>query len=137
MGKVTFKANYLLLKDNLSYRSSLLMFDLPALVNTMKHKQSWANGELNAVVLLKTPIKQIILTTMHDGTVIESFQSSDSITFQIIEGQAIFHTRKDSVILDKGQLLILNENTKYSLTSMEDTVLILTIESGVLQLSQN
>ncbi|NEW83184.1 MAG: hypothetical protein GZ094_12565 [Mariniphaga sp.] len=137
MGKATFKANYLLLKDNLSCSSSLPMFDLPALVNTMKHKQSWVNGELNAVVLLKTPIKQIILTAMHEGTVIESFQSNDSITFQIIDGQAIFHTRKESVILDKGQLLILNENTKYSLTSMEDTVLILTIESGALQLSQN
>jgi len=137
MGKETFKASYLLQKDNLSASSSLLMFDLPTLVDSMKHKQSWVNGELNSIVLLRTPIKQIILTAMHDGTEIESFQSNDSITFQIIEGQAILQTRKESVILDKGQLLTLYENTKYSLTSLEDTVLLLTIASGVLQLSQN
>lgn len=137
MGKVTFKANYLLQKDNLSCSPSLLMFDLPTLVDTMRHKQSWVNGELNAMILLKTPNKQIILTVMPNGTEIESFQSNDSITFQILEGQAIFHTRKESVILDKGQLLTLRENTKYSLTSMEDTALLLTITSGVLQLSQN
>jgi len=137
MGKVTFKSNYLLQKDNLSCNPSLLMFDLPTLVDSMKHKQSWVNGELNAMILLKTPNKQIILTAMHHGTEIESFQSNDSITFQIIEGQAIFQTRKESVILDKGQLLTLHENTKYTLTSMEDTVLLLTIASGVLQLSQN
>ena len=137
MGKETFKASYLLQKDNLSASSSLLMFDLPTLVDSMKHKQSWVNGELNSIVLLRTPIKQIILTAMHDWTEIESFQSNDSITFQIIEGQAILQTRKESVILDKGQLLTLYENTKYSLTSLEDTVLLLTIASGVLQLSQN
>jgi len=137
MGKVTFKANYLLQKDNLSCSPSLLMFDLPTLVDSMKHKQSWVNGELNAMILLKTPIKQIVLAVMHEGTEIDSFQSNDSITFQILEGQAIFQTRKESVILDKGQLLTLRENTKYSLTSMEDTVLLLTIASGVLQLSQN
>ena len=137
MGKVTFKANYLLQKDNLSCSPSLLMFDLPTLVDSMKHKQSWVNGELNAMILLKTPIKQIVLAVMHEGTEIDSFQSNDSITFQILEGQAIFQTRKESVILDKGQLLTLRENTKYSLTSMEVTVLLLTIASGVLQLSQN
>jgi len=137
MGKVTFKANYLLQKDNLSCSPSLLMFDLPTLVDSMKHKPSWVNGELNAMILLKTPNKQIILTAMHEGTEIESFQSNDSITFQILEGQAIFQTPKESVILDKGQLLTLHENTKYSLTSMEDTVLLLTIASGVLELSQN
>jgi len=137
MGKVTFKASYLLQKDNLSCSPTSLMFDLPALVDSMKHKPSWVKGELNAMILLQTPMKQIILTAIHEGTEIESFQSNDSITFQIIEGQAIFQTRKESVILDKGQLLTLHENTKYSLTSMEDTVLLLTISSGVLQLSQN
>lgn len=137
MGKGTVKASYLLQKDNLSCSPSSLMFDLPALVDSMKHKQSWVNGELNAMILIQTPMKQIVLTAMHEGTEIESFQSNDSITFQILEGQAIFQTRKESVILDKGQILTLHENIKYSFTSMEDTVLLLTIANGVLQLSQN
>ena len=113
------------------------MFDLPALVDKMKHKQSWANGELNAMILLKTPNKQIVLTAMHDGTEIQSFQSNDSITFQIIEGQLMFHTREESVTLDEGQLLTLHENIKYSLTTKEETVLLLTIASGALEFSEN
>jgi quercetin dioxygenase-like cupin family protein len=137
MGKETFKANYLVYKENALLNPSLLIFDLPTLVERMKHKQSWANGELNAMILLKTPEKQIVLTAIHDGTEIESFQSNDSITFQIIEGKLMFHTRKKSVTLDKGQLLTLHENIKYSLTSKEETVLLMTIVSGVLQLSVN
>lgn len=137
MGKETFKANYFVYKENALLNPSLLIFDLPTLVERMKHKQSWANGELNAMILLKTPEKQIVLTAIHDGTEIESFQSNDSITFQIIEGKLMFHTRKKSVTLDKGQLLTLHENIKYSLTSKEETVLLMTIVSGVLQLSVN
>lgn len=136
MGKVTFNANYLHRKDNIE-NPSLPMFNLPALVDKMKHKQSWANGELNALILLKTPNKQIVLIAMHDGTEIQSFQSNDSITFQIIEGQLMFHTRKESVTLVKGQLLTFHENIKYSLNAREETVLLLTITSGVLHFSEN
>ncbi len=96
-----------------------------------------AEGELNAMVLLKTPDKQIVLTAMHNGTEIQSFQSNDSVTFHIIEGQLIFHTRKESVILDEGQLLTIHENIKYSLTTKEETILLLTIASGALELSKN
>jgi len=137
MGKESFKVNYLINKDNLSGNPSLLLFDLPTLVDKMKQKQSWADGELNAIILLKTPDKQIVLTVMHNGTEIQSFQSNDSITFQIIEGKLIFHTRNDSVILDEGQLLTIHENIKYSLTTKEETVLLLTIASGALELSKN
>lgn len=137
MGKVTFNANYLQSKDNKTGNPSLLMFNLPALVDKMKHKQSWANGELSAMILLKTPNKKIVLTTMHDGTEIQSFQSDDSITFQIIEGQLMLHTRKESVTLVKGQLLTLHENIKYSLNTSEETVLLLTVASRVLHFSEN
>jgi quercetin dioxygenase-like cupin family protein len=137
MGKVTFNANYLPRKDTNTGNPALLLFDLPTLVDKMKHKQSWANGELSAMILLKTPNKQIVLTAMHDGTEIQSFQSDDSITFQIIEGQLMLHTRKESVTLVKGQLLTLHENIKYSLNTREETVLLLTIASGVLNFSEN
>lgn len=137
MEKESFKANYLVHKDNKSHNPSLLIFDLPTLVEKMKLKQSWAKGELNSLILLKTPDKQIVLTTLHTGTEIQSFQSNDSITVQIIEGKLMFHTRKESVNLDKGQILTLHENIKYSLTSKEETVLLLTIASGALQLSKN
>jgi len=137
MGKEILKANYLLQKDYMSNSPSLCMFDLPALVEKMKNNHSWVNGDLHSMVLLKTPIKQIVLSAIHDGTEIQSFQSGDSITFQIIEGKLIFHTRHESVILEKGQTLTLHQNIKYSLTTNEETVMLLTISSGVLQLSRN
>jgi hypothetical protein len=45
----------------------------------------------------------------------------------------MFHTRKESVILDKGQELTLHENIKYSLTTFGETVILLTIATGFLK----
>jgi quercetin dioxygenase-like cupin family protein len=115
--------------------SPLLIFDLPTLIGKLKQSHNWAKGELNATILLKRPDKQVVLTALHKGTEISSFQSNDSITFQIIEGKLKFHTRKRSVILDKGQLLTLHENINYRLISGEDTVFLLTIANGALSKS--
>jgi quercetin dioxygenase-like cupin family protein len=112
-------------------------FDLPTLIEHMKNSHSWANGELNSIILLKTPDKKIMLTALHKGTEIDSFQANNSITFQIIEGKLKFHTRRESVILEKGQLLTLHEKIKYSLLTKEETVYLLTISSGTLRPVQN
>lgn len=110
--------------------NSLITFDLPTLIEKLKQKRSWARGELNAMILLKSPQKKIVLTALHEDTEIMFFQSNDSITFQIIEGRLMFHTSKESVTLDKGQLLTFQENINYSLKTNEETVFLLTIANG-------
>lgn len=117
--------------------SSLRSYDLPVLIEKMKHSHTWAKGELNAMILLNSPDKQIVLTALHEGTEINSFQSNDSVTFQIIEGKLMFQTRKESVTIDKGQLLTLRENINYRLTTMEETVFLLTIANGTLHQAKN
>ena len=136
MGNEIFKITPQIQQVNKSL-DSLPFFDLPTLVEKMKHEHSWENGELNAMVLLKTPSNQMVLTILHSKTEIQSFQANDSITFQIVEGCLTFHTRKKSIDLDKGQILSLRENIKYSLTAKEETVLLLIIESGALEYSKN
>jgi quercetin dioxygenase-like cupin family protein len=133
----TLKAKLPLTKNKRSSDCTLLGFNLPSLIATMKQSYTWANGELNALTLLKSPKKQIILTAMHEGTEIKSFQSDDSITFQIIEGKLRFHIRKDSITLNEGQLMTLDENIKYSLTTQEETVFLLTISNGITRAANN
>lgn len=137
MEKETLKTKSILIQDIPSFNPAVFVFDLPALVEKMKQKRSWAKGKLNAKILMKTPGKQIVLTTLHEGTEIKSFQSNDSVTFEVIEGKLQFHSRKESVTLEKGELLTVYENIKYSLTTKEKTVLLLTIDCGGLQLSVN
>lgn len=122
---------YLSPLGNASLNSSLHSYDLPILIKSMKQSSSWANGELNAMVLLKSSEKQIVLTALPEGTEIDSFQLNDSVTFQIIEGKLRFHSRGESIVISKDQLLTLHENIKYSLFSMEETVFLLIIAGGI------
>lgn len=133
MEKDTLKTGLFIHNANRSLNASLLNFDLPTLIENMKHSQTWAKGELNAMILLKSPDKQIVLTVLHEGTEINSFQSNDSITFQIIEGKLLFQALKESVTLDKGQFFTLHDNIEYSLTTNDETVLLLTIANSSLK----
>lgn len=124
-------------EDTRNPNPALFTFDLPTLVEKMKHSHSWTNGELNAIILLKTHGKQIVLTALHKGTEIKSFQANDSLTLQIIEGEIKFQMRKESVTLNKGQKLTLHENIKYSLITRKETVFLLVIVNDNLQQTKN
>lgn len=114
-------------EDALPLGSLNLMQDLPGLIRNMKLSNTWARGDLNAMILLKDSDKNVVLVALHEGTEIVSYQSNNSITFQIIEGSLEFNTRKTSAALGTGQVLMLNEKVKYRLTASEETVLLLSI----------
>jgi quercetin dioxygenase-like cupin family protein len=84
-------------------------------------------GELDSKILVNRPDKQIVLTTIHENTEINSFQSDDSVTLKVIGGKLKLHTRKESIILDKGQLHRLHKNMIYNLTTEEETMFLLII----------
>jgi len=107
--------------------------DLPALIKKIKISQKWKDGEINSLVLYNSSNRQTLLAAMHEGTEINSFQSCDSVTFQIVEGKIEFRSRKKSTFLNTGQMLTLHENIKYRLTSSEETVFLLTLLNGTME----
>ena len=110
-----------------SISTSIKQFDLPSLIIKMKDNRSWRKGEPKTLTLLNVPGRQVVLTALHEGTEIDSFQTCDSITFQIVEGRILFRTSKESQFIDEGQTLTLYENIKYSFTASEETVVLLTL----------
>jgi quercetin dioxygenase-like cupin family protein len=110
---------------------SSFTFNMETLIRDMKQSRTWAKGELDAMILLRNPEKQILLTAMHKGTEIDSFQSQDSITLKVIEGKLKFLSGKNDVILNEGQFLTLHDKISYSMKSLEETVFLLTIATGI------
>ena len=116
-----------ILKARRSLSSLSYSYDLPVLIGNMKQSNSWARGELKNLILLNRPDKQILLTVLHERTEINSVQTNDSVTYHIIEGELLFSTMTESLILKEGQFLTLHEKVKYSLTTNAETVFLLTI----------
>jgi hypothetical protein len=137
MDKESLKSGAPFFKDLSSLNMELLTYDLPKLIAGMKHKHNWAEEEPDSMILLNCLDKKVVLIVLHKGTGFRSFQSSESVTFQIIEGALAFHSRKESVILEKGQFLTLHEKIDYTLQTNEETVFLLTIANGDLQYTEN
>jgi quercetin dioxygenase-like cupin family protein len=113
--------------NNSADRFRSVAFDLSALIEMMKHSNAWQKGELNTLILLKNPNEKIILTAIHEGTEIKSFQADDSITIQVLEGELSYRTHNEYVILAAGQFITVHDKIKYMLTASEDTVFLLTL----------
>lgn len=114
------------IRNDRAINSPLFPYDLPGLIKNMRETFEWKNGELASTILLKSPDKQIVLTVMHDNTEVTSFQSGNSATLQLIEGKIELRTGKKSVILNSGQFMTLHDNIKFSLTSHEESIFLLT-----------
>ena len=113
--------------------SPLFHPEIKTLIRNIKHSRSWAKGDQNAMFLVKHLGKQVVLAAFHKGTDIFSYQSNDSITFQIIEGSLRFNSRKASATIAMGQVLTLNGRVKYRLTTSEETVLLLSVAKNTLR----
>lgn len=106
-------------------------FDIPSLIEILKQDPSWSRRELSTMILLKSPVKNIVLTLLPAGIEIRSVQLNDTITYQILEGKLKFQISNESVVLGKGELLKLNEKTKYQFDSLEESAFLLTSENTI------
>lgn len=124
-------------KNTVSQMSSFPGYNLSSLILKMRENDDWKNGELHSSILLNSPSKKIVLTIMHDHTEVKSFQSGDSVAIQLIEGKMKIKTSRESVILEQGQLLVLNDKERFSFITIEESSFILTILTGSFSLNVN
>lgn len=104
-------------------------FDIPEILRNLKKEKNWKNGELVSVILLRSPELKVLLTLLHEGTEVISYQSNDSTTIEVIEGSLILHIRNESVMLNEGETLKLDEKIKFSFDTLEETAFLMTLVS--------
>ena len=114
---------------NPSAATAFIPYDIPLLIENMKTDKDWKAGEITSMVLLKSPAKKVVLALFHEGTEMSSFQINDSATFKVIEGKLDLKIGKESFILSKGEVLTLTEKTEYLIDSINETALLLILDS--------
>lgn len=108
---------------------ALHSFDFDRLINEMKHDRKWKNGEMNTKVLLRNPLKKVLLVLLHGNSEIISHQVNDSTDFKILEGRLELHFLQESFSLAGGELLKLIEKTSYRIRAIEETAFLMIIKS--------
>lgn len=122
----TLESNTLVYNDRLMSQS-LVAVKLHRLVDGLKLNLLESRNNLNSIILSRRQDKKIVLVALNEAVEVESVQADDSVTIQLIEGKIRFQAKKRLVVLTKGQLLKVSEKIAYSLTAMEESVIMLTV----------
>jgi quercetin dioxygenase-like cupin family protein len=101
--------------------SALHTFGLTSLMDQMKQKESWVKNGRNASTLSKLNGLCLVLNIMKAGTGIKPHQTKRPISVHCIEGQLKFNTEEESVIINKVEILTLQENTRHSVNAIQET----------------
>lgn len=109
--------------------ASLATFDLPALIRQMKEEESWEKTGRSAKTLHKANGMRLVLNSMKAGTEIKPHQANGPISVHCLEGKLKFHTEKETVTLQQGEMLSLQEYIRHSVEAIEETTFLLTIAS--------
>lgn len=113
--------------DSKSVDLSLFNLGMPALIENVKKSKGWKMGELYSLILLRSPGKEIVFTALPKGTEIITYQSDQSVSLHVVEGKLKYKSRKETVIISEEQALTISENLNFSVTSLAETIFILTI----------
>jgi quercetin dioxygenase-like cupin family protein len=107
--------------------SALLTTDLAALAHELKGEENWQKSGRGSRTIFKSETMRILLNVMQAGSEIKPHQAPGPISVQVIEGRIRFSTEAEAVVLDKGQLLTLQEHVRHSVEALEEATFLLTV----------
>ncbi len=108
----------------------LVEMDLNKFIQQIKEETSWAQSDRNSITLFKSPTMRIVLLGLHKNAELKTHQAAGVISVQVLEGSMNFITEEKSVLLEKGQMIALQENIPHSVRAETETFFLLTLAAN-------
>jgi quercetin dioxygenase-like cupin family protein len=109
----------------------LVEMDIQRYKEQIKQEETWRNSDRNAITIFKSDGMRVVLIAMHKGAEMKTHTAPGTISIQVIEGQILFHTEQKSVKLIEDQMLALHVGIPHSVQALDESVFLLTINSGM------
>lgn len=107
--------------------AELLQTDLNLARRQIKEEIAWQNSDRNAITLFKSEGMRIVLIALHDGAELKTHTAPGLISVQVLDGQIIFRTEKQTTDLNEGQMVTLHAGIPHSVVARKESVILLTI----------
>ena len=109
----------------------LVSMDIPEFIKQLKEEATWKNGDRNAMTVYKTNGMRIVLIALHEDAVLKKHIADGIISVQVLEGEIIFSTDGQSVIIKKGQMIALHKGLPHSVKAIKESVFLLTLTTSL------
>src|SRR4051812_39645574 len=87
----------------------LITMGLDHLIEQVRNEPSWKDSDRNSITIFKSENMRIVLIGLHEGAELKTHTANGIISLQVLEGNIRFTTEPQTVELQKGQMLALQE----------------------------
>ena len=114
-------------EGNRVLNAPLVEINLPNLITQLKDETTWTDSDRNSVTLFKSETMRIVLLGLHEKAELKPHKANGVISVQVIEGKINFVTEQQTSLVEKGQMIALQENISHSVLALTETFFLLTL----------
>jgi quercetin dioxygenase-like cupin family protein len=107
--------------------ATLVKMDLYKFINQIKNETTWTNSDRNSVTIFKSETMRIVLMGLHENAELKPHKANGVISVQVLEGKIKFIAEQQSSLIEKGQMIALQENITHSVTALTESFFLLTL----------
>lgn len=105
----------------------IVLIDLNAFRKQIKDEPAWKVSDRNAITMFKSDTFRLVLISLHEGAVLDPHTAKGMISIQVLEGKIKFDTDKESVEMEKGEMLVLHEAISHKVEAKKESTFLLTL----------
>ncbi|HMR18825.1 MAG TPA: cupin domain-containing protein [Sphingobacterium sp.] len=105
----------------------LVEMDLLEFMKQIKNETTWVESDRNSMTLFKSEIMRVVLIGLRENAEVKPHKANGVITVQVLEGKITFTTAQQTVQIEKGQMIALQENIVHSVKALTESCFLLTL----------
>lgn len=105
----------------------LVEMNLNECIKQIKSETTWTESDRNSVTLFKSETMRIVLIGLHKNAALKPHKANGVISVQVITGKIAFTADQQTIQLEKGQMIALQENNIHSVEASEESFFLLTL----------
>ncbi len=105
----------------------LVEMNLNQFIGQIKDETTWKDSDRNSVTIFKSETMRIVLIGLRGNAELKPHQANGVISVQVLEGKINFIAEQQSSLIEKGQMIALQENITHSVMALTDSFFLLTL----------
>lgn len=107
--------------------ASLVKMDLNDFLKQIKSETSWAENDRNSMTIFKSDTMRIVIIGLHENAELKPHKANGIISVQVLEGKIEFSTDQESIQLERGQMVALQDNIVHCVKAVSESFFLLTL----------
>ncbi len=107
--------------------AQLVEMDLNKFIDQIKSETAWKDSDHNSITIFKSETMRIVLMGLHENAELKPHKANGIISVQVLEGKINFIAEQQSSLIEKGQMIALQENITHSVIALTDSFFLLTL----------